>query len=258
MADTFAMNEAPADAPELTAEEQDSLEVGRQLQEEQNTLLAGKYKNAEDLEDAYLELQKKLGSQNKESEEVAAEPEPEPEQASASSFLNDASNEWAEKGELSEETMGKLTEMSSEELVKAYIESQAGQQSVTPDLTEKQVSSIKDSVGGEEQYNQLVTWAGENLDQKSIKGFDALVETGNADAIEFAVAGLKAIYETQNGSEGQMLSGKPPSNNGETFKSQAEVIKAMSDSRYESDPAYRNEIMEKLSRSNVSFRNAQR
>ena len=45
----------------LTPEEQDSLAVGEKLQEQQEGLLAGKYKNAEELEKAYVELQKKLG-----------------------------------------------------------------------------------------------------------------------------------------------------------------------------------------------------
>ena len=46
----------------LNADEQDSLKVGEAIQEEQESLLAGKYKNAEDLEKAYVELEKKLGS----------------------------------------------------------------------------------------------------------------------------------------------------------------------------------------------------
>ena len=251
MADTLTMNETPADAPELNADEQDSLAVGEEMQEAQDDLLAGKYKNAKDLESAYIELQKKLGSQSEETEVETVETEPE--EPTTVSFLNDASSEYADKGELSAETMSKLTEMSSEDLVKAYIETQAGQQSASTDLTEKQVSSIKDSVGGEEQYNTLVGWAGENLDQKSIQGFDALVETGNAAAIEFAVAGLKAMYESQNGSEGQMVTGKAPSTSGEVFKSQAEVVQAMNDPRYDNDPAYRNTIIEKLERSNIEF-----
>ena len=45
----------------LTPEEQESLAVGEQMQEAQDNLLAGKYKSAEELEKAYVELQKKLG-----------------------------------------------------------------------------------------------------------------------------------------------------------------------------------------------------
>ena len=47
----------------LTPEEQDSLKVGEEMQSEQEGLLAGKYKNAQELEKAYAELEAKLGSQ---------------------------------------------------------------------------------------------------------------------------------------------------------------------------------------------------
>ena len=143
--------------------------------------------------------------------------------------------------------------MSSEDLIAAYIETQANQQSAGVELNEAQVRSIYDSVGGEEQYDALVGWAGENLADESIAGFDALVESGNEAAIQLAVAGLYSMYEAQNGSEGQMITGKAPSTNGDRFRSQAEVVAAMSDSRYDSDPAYRQEIIEKLDRSEDFF-----
>ena len=38
----------------LNSEEQDSLAVGEQLEQEQNSLLAGKYKDAQELESAYI------------------------------------------------------------------------------------------------------------------------------------------------------------------------------------------------------------
>ena len=45
----------------LNAEEQESLKVGEAMQEAEDNLLAGKYKDAQELEKAYVELQKKLG-----------------------------------------------------------------------------------------------------------------------------------------------------------------------------------------------------
>ena len=57
----------------LTPDEQDSLQVGEKLVEEQAELLAGKYKNAEDLEKAYVELQKKLGEQGDEASETTGD-----------------------------------------------------------------------------------------------------------------------------------------------------------------------------------------
>ena len=68
MAETLTVN-TDETTPELTSEEQDSLQVGEQMAKDQGELLAGKYKNAEDLEKAYIELQKKLGDNDTVSQE---------------------------------------------------------------------------------------------------------------------------------------------------------------------------------------------
>ena len=60
----------------LTPDEQDSLQVGEQIQEQQEQLYAGKYKSAEELEKAYGELQKKLGEKGDEDSEEAGDSEP--------------------------------------------------------------------------------------------------------------------------------------------------------------------------------------
>lgn len=75
MAETYTYDNSP-DTEVLTEEEQESLAVGEELMEQQENLLAGKYKNAQDLESAYIELQKKLGEgSSEEAEEVSEEPE---------------------------------------------------------------------------------------------------------------------------------------------------------------------------------------
>ena len=48
MAEILTVNDTPQQE-NLTAEEQDSLQVGEQMAEQQGEILAGKYKNAEDL-----------------------------------------------------------------------------------------------------------------------------------------------------------------------------------------------------------------
>ena len=50
-----------------------------------------------------------------------------------------------------------------------------------------------------------------------------------------------------------MLQGKPARTGGDTFRSQAEVVAAMSDPRYDNDGAYRQDVMEKLDRSDLNF-----
>ena len=246
----------------LTEDEQDSLEVGEKLVAEQEQLLAGKYKDAEELEKAYIELQKKLGSDDEKGEAETEATQDEPEEAEelspATQLIVDASTEFNEKGELAAETLSKFESMSSQELVSAYMDMQSKAAQAAPeqeaaDLTESQVNTIKNSAGGEEQYSKLIGWAEQNLPRDTVSAFDALCDSGNAEAIQLAVNGLKAQYENANGYEGRMLSGKAAQTSGDVFRSQAEVVNAMSDVRYDNDPAYRMDIMEKLDRSNIDF-----
>ena len=52
------------------SDEAESLRIGEEMLEAQEQRLAGKYKNTEELEAAYLELQKKLGNQEEEDVQV--------------------------------------------------------------------------------------------------------------------------------------------------------------------------------------------
>ena len=238
---------------QFTEEEQDSLAVGEELAAAEEQLLAGKYENAEQLEQAYIELQRKLGENGQEvTEEEEVEQEEEVEVPAAQGLITDASAEYAENGELSAETMAQFSEMSTSDLVQAYIDMQgaAPQQQATADLTEAEVNSIKNYAGGEESYSTLMKWSGENLPEDTVAGFDALVESGNPAAIRLAVSGLRAEYDRVNGVDGELLTGKAPSQTADVFRSQAEVVRAMSDPRYEDDPAYRQDVYEKLERSN--------
>ncbi len=61
------------------------------------------------------------------------------------------------------------------------------------------------------------------------------------------------IKDDASGVDGKMLTGKAPSNRGDQFKSQAQVVEAMNDPKYDNDPAYRREVMEKLERSDIKF-----
>ena len=246
----------------LTPDEQDSLAVGEKMVEEQEQLLAGKYKSAQDLEKAYKELEAKLGEQP---EQAESEPESEPETTTLSDNANvitSASDEYYQNdGKLSPETLQKFQGMSSEDLVNAYLEVtktpewQAQKPTETPDISDAQISEVKNSAGGEEAYTNMVQWANQNLDTKSIEAFDQIVNTGTLDAIRFAVQGLKSQYNAANGVEGAMVQGKAaPPQSGDTFRSQAELVQAMSDKRYDKDPAYRQDVIAKLERSdNLSF-----
>ena len=260
MAETLTYDNTP-EAEVLTPDEQESLQIGEQLHEEQEQLLAGKYTNAEELEKAYIELQRKLGDSDEGDEEEVSEDEgeeveeTEAEYTEAQTLISNASQEYAETGQISDEMFEQFGEMSSQELVEAYMNIQANApEAVADELSESEVNSIKNSVGGDQAYDSVMQWAGENLDPDQVDAFDNIIATGNSTAIQMMVNGLKAQYDSSNGYEGRMLSGKSANaGSSDVFRSQAELVAAMSDSRYESDPAYRNDLLEKLDRSDLNF-----
>ena len=281
MAETLTVDpNAPAEivgreaGVELTADEQDSLAVGEQIVEQQEQLLAGKYKDAEALEKAYINLQKKLGEDGaekkedtqaeaeNESEEVLQEESEESsaESSPATELITSASEEYEKDGKLTPETLEKFNSMSSQDLVKAYMDLQASGriESATEDgidITNSQVNEVKNYVGGEKTYQDIVNWAGQNLEQDAIKAFDNIVGTGDVSAIKLAISGLKSQYENANGYEGRMVTGKAPTQEPkDVFRSQAELVRAMGDKRYDNYPAYRQDVIEKLERSdNLQF-----
>ena len=261
--DTTPQTETMGDS--LTPDEQDSLAVGEQLIEQQEQLLAGKYKDAADLEKAYIELQRKLGEDGTEEKAEVAESESEPEAeveeekspySEQTDILSAANDEYySNEGKLSEETIEKISSMDSKALVNAYLEMQKDNpQGQAVDLSDSDVEVVKKSVGGEDNYSQLMQWAGQNLDESAKEAFDTVISSGNMTSIKFAVAGLKAQYDNANGYEGTMYSGKAPQQTKDTFRSQAELVAAMNDRRYDKDPAYRQDVIAKLERSdNLQF-----
>ena len=262
MAETLSYNNTP-EAEVLSSEEQDSLEVGEKLVAEQEGLLAGKYNSPQELEKAYLELQSKLGKgetvdegegegDDSELSEEAAETSP------AYDLIMQASEEYyGNENTLSPETIEKFSEMSSTDLVNAYVQSiqnnPAAQQQQEVDIPDAQVNQIQNSVGGEKQYTNIVSWAANNLPEKQVLAYDNLVASGNVEAINLALKGLKAEYDDAFGNEGRTLQGRAPRSNDGVYRSQAELMSAMNDPRYDTDEAYRDDVLRKLENSDVQF-----
>ena len=261
MTETLSYNPTDPDAPEFSEDEQNSLEVAERLGQQESELYAGKFENAEELENAYLALQRKLGSGDDDDDYEEAyldEDEYYDEGTSAGiELISDASDEYyANEGQLSAETMEQFKEMSSNDLVNAYIAIQENNPNqdggYSPDLTDAEMNQVYNSAGGEAEYNRLTSWAADNIPESKLNAFNSIIDKGNATAIQIAVAGLRSEYEAQEGYEGRMLQGKAArASNG--FRSQAEVVQAMSDPRYDTDPAYRQDVYDKLEISNVQF-----
>lgn len=252
MANEITLNPSQEVEGELSAEELDSLEVGERLAEHENQLLAGKYKSAEELERGYLELQKRL-SGNKEDVEEAPEAESteEVEEDDTEVDLYDSIMESYRTGEWDPELVNKVENMNPVDVANMFLEKGTPQQ--TPQATPQDVEQIQESIGGSEEYQSMIQWASQNLSEQEIGMYDAVMDRGDPLAMFFAVQALNARYQDSVGYDGEMLTGNAPRNTSDAFRSQAELVAAMSDPRYDKDPAYRADVADKLERSNLQF-----
>ena len=242
---------------DLSTEEKDSLLIGEDMERQQDNLLAGKYKDAKELESAYVELQKKLGEKSDEvSEEPESKTEPE-EEAPKDKEQNILDQLWDEgsTNKLTKETFEKIKGMDPIEVAKMAMQQRSDSQKApqSREFTDKDVQQIHGLVGGSDTYNNMMSWATQNVPEQEINMYDAVMELGNPVAAYFAVQALALKYQDQSGRDGRMVTGKAPKQTADVFKSQAEMIKAMEDDRYNDDPAYREAILEKLERSNINF-----
>lgn len=256
---TLTYDPTPADQPEFNDAEQEALAIGEAQAAKEQQLLAGKFRDAEELEKAYIELQSKLGSRNTDNQEVESadteDTQVQAEDQQSSDGFMDTLWQEAVSGKLTKETQAKLEKMNSSDLAAEYIKyrSQIESGNSGPEFDESQLSSIRNIAGGDDGYKEMIAWASENLSQEEIDMYDSVMAEGSFNAINFAVHALKARFVEANGIEGQLLKGKPAANNRDVFRSQAEVVAAMSDPRYDRDPAYRQDVYAKLERSELNY-----
>lgn len=152
-------------------------------------------------------------------------------------------SEWAEKGELSDESFSELEKMGiPREYVNRYIEGLAA-------VGDKHIRSIYESVGGEQRYQEMIGWAAENFSQDEIDAYNKAIES-DAQSQKFALNSLKARFESARGPEPKFVTGQSKTTKA-GFQSTAEMVRAMSDPRYKTDPAFRADVERRVF--NASF-----
>ena len=280
MAETirYDTSDDPVVANEIAEKEAESLKIGEELMAKQDNMLAGKYKSAEELEAAYIELQKKLGETPASKSEDNVEPTKEYEFYSDDGSVNyETANEvYGEQlgnvfknndidpfamnkhfeennGTLSNEMIDKLGAAGlNKELVESYLKGvrdELGYQPPQPTLSDAEVSEIKGIANGEEGYQSLMEWAANNLSKEDTKNYDDVLATGNKTAIKFAVKALMGQYEDANGRDSKIVTGKESPQ--ESYRSMAEVVRDMNKPEYTQDQAFRDDVLRKLSASNL-------
>lgn len=172
-------------------------------QEQQEELIAGKFKTPDELLKAYQELEKKLGNRGYE----ATEPE-------------DAGD-------------------TTEDQVEAAV------------LSEEEESVIMDSIGGQENFQAVQEWARGNLNAEELEAYNREVNSGDYYRARNALQSLYFAYQDTEGYEPQLMGGRLSGNSSDVFRSSQEVMAAMNDPRYLQDPAYTQDVQDKLIRSEV-------
>jgi len=251
MANTLTYD--PSNDPEITAAEEsrdaELLSIGQYMEDQQNDLLAGKFRDAEALEAAYLELQKMLGSRGNsddtepEDGEVEDQSEEEESEDEEFSLLDGLFAEIGELGQLSAETAEALGED-----VAAVIEQLVANQQHSVALSDEETQQIQGIVGGDQYYSQMIEWSSSNLSEGEKDAYNEVMDSGNVKAIYWAVKGLQSAYINAVGFDGSMIQGRAASDQ-QGYRSMAELVRAQRDPRYENDPAYRYDVEAKLLRS---------
>jgi hypothetical protein len=271
---TITQNENPALSPE---NEEMLAALAGEGDDKPAELLAGKYKSVEDLEKAYKELQAKLGrgeSTTPDTEDddttTAADDQAEDDDKPAGDAreiygdliggkLDDAGIDfqdmnvrWQQSGTLESGDYDQLAEAGfNRDMVDAYLSGLQYKAAQDTALSVTEVTSIKESLGGEAEYNKMIQWAGANLPPEEVEGFNQIINTQPMSAVKMAVAGLHARYTAVEGREPRLIGGRASKGSSDKFESTTQLVEAMSDPRYSKDPAYQRKVQEKLGRSSI-------
>ncbi len=253
--------------PALSLEDQASLQESEQTETQDSELLAGKYKSVEDLEKGYQELQQKLSKGEPAEESEVSESEGETTEASATELygdfiggrfeengidFQDMNTRWQQSGELTTEDYGELEGAGfTREMVDAYLSGVQFKATQDSELAAKEVLTLKNEFGGEKAYSEMIEWAGANLSEGEVTAFNNMIKTSNMDQLRIALTGLQSKYNATANREPNLIGGKTPKATRDKFESTAQVVAAMNDPLYETDPAFRKKVEQKLSRSNV-------
>lgn len=171
-------------------------------QEQQEELIAGKFRSPDELLKAYQELEKKLGGRS-----------------------------GYEKAE----------ESPTEEVEE--------QEAVV--LSQDEEATIMESIGGQESFEAVQGWARENLDAAELEAYNREVNSGDYYRARNALQSLYYAFQENSGYEPELIGGKLSGSSSDVFRSSQEVMAAMSDPRYLQDPAYTQDVQDKLIRSDV-------
>ena len=243
-------------------------------QQEDTGRILGKFNSQEELAKAYQELEKKLGQPKGDADpESGATPQGyTPEQAVeiygqeavealAGKGLNLAEVMFnADNGQDISEHYDALAETFNvpRQVVENYVsKAQQGEAAAATGLTDADAAGLKAMVGGDDAFQELSGWAAKNLEAKELADYNAVVDSGNRQAIEWALKAMQARRAAPDAVVEPKLYGGGEAPAPTRFESQQQVLDAMNKRNdrgqriYDVDEAYREKVKDLLARSDV-------
>ncbi|MGE0175236.1 MAG: hypothetical protein AB7T49_20795 [Oligoflexales bacterium] len=223
--------------------------------EERPSWLPEKFNSPEDLAKAYGELEKQF-THKAQTAEAAKTDETKADAPKADDAVNqlvenaglnmtDLSAEYEQSGQLTEESYEKLAKAGvNREYVDGYIRGQEA-------LAVQYQSEVFDIAGGQQGYTEMIQWAARNLTTDEINAFNTSVNSGNLEQAKLSVQGMMSRFTASEGNEPRLVKGVATGDATAVFRSTAELVSAMKDPKYKNDPAYRQDVIEKLGRSSI-------
>ena len=267
---------------------QQDLENLAENQTDENGLILGKFKNVEELANSYKELEGKLGTETQEEEVTETESESDIPEGYEDFYTEDGSVNYESVNEAYGETLGNIFKEAqidpykisaefhknegeipqemyqslldaglSKGAVDSYLTGRAAEMGygeageAEGELAEAEVKSIRESIGGDDNYAKMVSWAMENLPKAEIEEFNEATKTQTATQLKFMVQGLYQQYSRAMGTEPNLITGRPAASGPNPYRSTQEVVAAMSDKRYGKDVSYTEDVQRRLAGSDV-------
>lgn len=215
--------------------------------------------NTEALLASYVSLESKLGAPKADESgaevttEAEAETDKTDEDEAAEKIATEAGLDveaieahWLEHGTVPEAELEKLAKVGvTKEMAEEFISYRQAQ-------AETVRTEMLATVGGEEVVNKMVEWAGKNYTPEKAEAFNKAVNSKDRGQIEMALKALQKDYEKANGRVPKLV--KPSSgvaSKGDRYESLEQMMADQRDPRYATDPAFRQKVIDKLSRSNI-------
>lgn len=243
MSDTDRVEVNPEETNNISLEQeakQQETEANKptETKEERPSWLPEKFSNAEELAKAYSALERKQSQPEEPAQQVTED--------SQVNSLEKYYSEYAENGVISDKSYEELGQMGlGRDLVDGYIEGQKA-------IADNDVQQVHDVVGGQENYQKIIDFAQNNLSDAEVNAFNETLDYGSIEQVKFAVQAIESRANVSASSEPQeMLQGDTETASVDAFQSVAQVVEAMNDKRYSSDPAYRKEVETKIAKSSV-------